>query len=458
MLSIVSRLGCAALAGGLALLLGGCDIQFRISAEDLMEPPTLTEEQAEIQRALTLAVGNSEIKYKYPQNGDYRSSYIFQDLDGDGHQEALVFYQSESQGQGTWFNILDQESDGSWRSVCGMPAPGSNRGDSDVDFVDFACLTQDERPNIVVGWSDERQSKMVMVYTYRDGNLSSDFSWDYTQLALSDLDGDGRTDMTLLSIDTHYTQVFLASRQEEGFDVVASSQLDREVLRFTQISAGFAQPGVPALFIDSDVEQGGQVFQVTDVITARTQNGATDLVNLLDDETVLLSPLTLRPAEDIFCRDADGDGVWEVPTMQLLPGYEDYWDEDPIYLTTYNALEDRQLSPVLSGVINTSHRYLVAFPDRWLGGQVTVVSQPENGEWTFLRYQGDLSDTSVPLLRIRVYSAKDYRDKFETDYFTLLDRQGLFEYYAAIPNTTDPLAITQQELQGMFSFLSEGGR
>ena len=53
--------------------------------------------------------------------------------------------------------------------------------------------------------------------------------------------------------------------------------------------------------------------------------------------------------------------------------------------------------------------------------------QPENGEWTFFVYNGDLQDTSQTLLRIRVYSAKDYHDKFDGDYFQLIGQKGLFE-------------------------------
>ena len=58
------------------------------------------------------------------------------------------------------------------------------------------------------------------------------------------------------------------------------------------------------------------------------------------------------------------------------------------------------------------------------------------------------------LLRIRVYSAKDYHDKFDGDYFQLIGQKGLFEYYAYVLPSQSELAITQQELTGeMFFFL-----
>lgn len=113
--------------------------------------------------------------------------------------------------------------------------------------------------------------------------------------------------------------------------------------------------------------------------------------------------------QNLFCRDIDNDSIIEIPTASTLPGYEDMLDEDALYLTTYNILTPNvQLTPEHSGVINTQHRYMLAFPQNWLSGKVSAVIQPENGELTFFAYNGDIMDISTPLLKLRVYSVKDY--------------------------------------------------
>lgn len=63
--------------------------------------------------------------------------------------------------------------------------------------------------------------------------------------------------------------------------------------------------------------------------------------------------------------------------------------------------------------------------------------------------------TPPPLwLKLRVYSVKDYHDKFDNDYFQLIGQKGLFEYYAYVVPSQSELAITQQQLrEEMFSFL-----
>lgn len=71
--------------------LTGC----QATIENLLTAPKLTQEQSEINQALINSSGSS-IKLKYPRGGEYRSAFVLQDIDSDGTQEALVFYESQS--------------------------------------------------------------------------------------------------------------------------------------------------------------------------------------------------------------------------------------------------------------------------------------------------------------------------------------------------------------------------
>ena len=93
---------------------------------------------------------------------------------------------------------------------------------------------------------------------------------------------------------------------------------------------------------------------------------------------------------------------------------------------------------------------MLLFPERWLEDQVTLVAQPESGEWKFIRYTGSLEDDADPLLRIRVYSKNDYHDRFESENFFLLAERGLFEYYASLPQQGTQLSLTREELESLF--------
>lgn len=444
------------LALGMVVSLGGCS-RLQTSVEDLMSPPVLTQEQAQIRSALSQVIGDPNIKYKYPQNGDYRSSFIFYDLDDDEEEEALVFYQSASKGAATWINILDRLDSGEWISVCETPAPNAA---ANIDFVSFEHLIDENTTNLVIGWEDDRSNKTVLAYRYNNNRLLPIFERDYTEIAITDLDSNGSTDLVLFYRQAQSTLVFLACKTENGFETVDSAQLDRGIVSFDNILSGKSSNSSNALFLDSTIDLYETPFQITDVISAKRQVGSTPkLVNLLDNEFVSLSQSTLRPAQNLFCRDIDGDGIVELPTITPLPGYTDVFDENSIFLTTYNTISSSsQLIARRSGVINTQHRYMIVFPDRWLKENVSAVVQPENGEWTFFAYTNELNDTSNPLLKIRVYSAKDYHDKFDDNYFHLIRQKGLFEYYAYLPKAPQKeglaeLAITEEELTNSMFFL-----
>ncbi len=74
------------------LLLSGCS-SFSINVEDLIEPPILSKEQAEITEALKKILNTGELKLKYPQYGEIHSPIIFENLDDDEEKEVIIFYE-----------------------------------------------------------------------------------------------------------------------------------------------------------------------------------------------------------------------------------------------------------------------------------------------------------------------------------------------------------------------------
>ena len=69
--------------------LSGCS-GFSSSTADLMRPPRLTPEQSAINEALTAAALTQTYTLKYPKSGEYRSAFVFHDIDGDGVEEAIA--------------------------------------------------------------------------------------------------------------------------------------------------------------------------------------------------------------------------------------------------------------------------------------------------------------------------------------------------------------------------------
>ena len=153
------------LTGCLLLLLSGCT--FGATVDALLTPPHLRGEQEQIYQALENAVGN-RITLQYPRSGDHLSAVMISDLDGDGQDEAAVFYRKESSlstENALRLNLLDQ-ADGTWMSVCDLPAEGA-----EVDRGFTADIGGRQR--LIIGYSQVDQSdKALVVYNYEGGTLA----------------------------------------------------------------------------------------------------------------------------------------------------------------------------------------------------------------------------------------------------------------------------------------------
>ena len=74
----------------LAFFLSGCSIG--VNVDNMLTPPKLSGQQEQIYQALKDTTG-SAISLKYPKSGSYLSAFIVSDIDGDGLDEAIVFYE-----------------------------------------------------------------------------------------------------------------------------------------------------------------------------------------------------------------------------------------------------------------------------------------------------------------------------------------------------------------------------
>lgn len=94
MLKIKGWLRAAALCAAFCLLLTGCSIPMQeetVQVEELLRAPRLAGDYGALQTALNDWLGESA-QLKYPLRGDLLSPFVLQDFDGDGEQDAAVFY------------------------------------------------------------------------------------------------------------------------------------------------------------------------------------------------------------------------------------------------------------------------------------------------------------------------------------------------------------------------------
>ncbi len=430
------------------LMLTSCSPSALLGVEDLLHPPKLTEEQTKIFEALQNDRGTSGIKLKYPRSGQFQSAFVLQDIDEDGQDEAIVFYELDSSKEAlARINILDQQ-DGEWHSQYDVPGMGRN-----IDYVRFANLSEPNSNDIVIGWDNANAAEMtVSVYTYKNQVLNTIFDSNYSEILISDLDANGMDEMLLLSNNTvtGASRARLVKGSKGKVFTVSGVSLSRSYNGYLQMIAGSLPGKSVAIFIDG-ITETGEIG--TEVLYLEEGNLVSAFKKDLQNSELLIG--TLRPAR-LACSDVNGDGYIEIPSMSLLPGYEEA--ESKMYFTQYLTLEIgavNQVSVAETNIVNQAEGYRLKFPESWVG-QVTVSQQVETGEMRFFVYQGNLDDDSRELLRIRVYSEKDYQDQFAVENYRTIKTKGLFRYYAYIPpNTEEPLAINYAQLRELFTLLTE---
>lgn len=425
------------------LLLGGCS-GVQLGVNELLEPPRLTAEQSAIYDAVELAVGTNAFKLKYPRRGENLSACVLDDLDGDGRDEAIVFYELTVNGlTSSWMSILT-ELDGVWKSRYQLPGEGG-----EIDFIDFAPIEAPDRDNIVVGWTIAGRDNLVCkVYAYSDAGVEMRYEGSYNEILIADVDGNGLSEMILCTKNLTRSAVMSLVKYRSGRIVRTSEvKMPTAMTDYAKLTYGRLTTGLGAVFAD--------IYLGSDEMTTA--------IAVVNDQQSVIEPLSYealgiyesfdRATPTLTCADVNGDGLIDIPVSTPLPGYSAALEREVLYLTEYMSVIAGELTCVKRAVVNFAAGYQLEIPDSWRD-TVTVRRQSDTGEWRFVLFDRSLDQSDVELLRIRVVSPSDYQDKFETAQYTVVGTKGVNSYEIHIPEARYPgYSITAQQAQSLFSLL-----
>ena len=415
-------------------LLCGCT-PLNLSTEDLMRPPQLSENQSQVYNALMAALGTSasNVSLRYPRSGDNRSAFIFHDLDGDGQDEAMVFYSLAGADDDLYVNIMEKGQSG-WYSTCDTPGAGSG-----VESVAFGSVSANDSRDILIGWAEDNSTVgQLSVMRYQDNALDTLYQGKYSRYTTADLDGDGTQELVLITMSSSGGKPFATLIQPDLNRLTAVSNLPFNVVMssFTQLQAGAVGGGLQGIVVDGYDGQDfvSEVFLVQDGrLTLPFASGS----DFYDQVT--------RKDGPVASRDVDGDGVLELPVQTQAPGGS---GDTKYYYTVYSHLNaDLTLTAVRQAYVSTEQSYTLFLPEGWL--ENVAVAATQGGETTFTDHSESAAGGGRILLRIRVYSEKDYQDKFDTDRYQKIGQRGNFLYYASVETGSD-LSITQSQLAQLF--------
>lgn len=435
------------------MMLTSCSATNVITSVDaLLRPPRLTDDQNDIYAALTSYLSGKEMHLVYPQKGEYLSAFIQQDLDGDGLDEAAVFYQLTASTSSAPINmaIMDRQS-GKWMVVSDVQLDGSG-------VEDFNVMESGSKPLIAVGltYAGESGNSLMQIFGMYGKELRLIFSRTYLAKTICDLTGDGKDEFLLVypnedseGVQSVQAGLFIADdSQEEAFIQAARCPINPEIVRYQQLSAVLPDwsrtSGNAHIYLDG--YRGGSML-TEELMVESGENGyeIENLTWLQSDETdgesypqrVMLNSM-----------DINGDGWYEIPGQQLLPGYTEE-STDVVYLTTWYRHNNRRYVPLYSAYVSSLLSYQFIFPADWIGN-VTAYRGPYGNEVTFSVWDEEKPMEDTALMSLRAVSIASWRSGKVSPEYEYLDSRGQIVFLARVIDTESRYSLTMADIRERF--------
>ena len=226
------------------------------NVEELLRAPQLSSTQNAVQTALNQYLGET-LQLKYPRGGDEMAPLLFEDLDGDGAQEAVVLYATEAGAKTVNVAVLEQTGE-DWNVAYDLPGLGA-----EVAQVEVVTLSQ-EGKQLVIGYANANMTeKYLVAYGYVDGQLHVMTTQAYDAYTAYDLFDTGFQQLLLVPPATQPGALSLQV-YEAGAGAVTLRQsisLDERLTRCTALEA--TKSGRRrGIVVSAELSAGGAANQV----------------------------------------------------------------------------------------------------------------------------------------------------------------------------------------------------
>ena len=421
----------------LGLMLSGCSFELR-SIDSLMRPPH-TATESELKNSINKLLGD-QISYRSPESGENHSAITLRDINGDGIDEAIVFYVKNDDVSVVRMCVLTQKDD-SWILVSDFAGNGNG-----VLSVSFDDLNSDSDEEIMVSWFlfDDKSQTVMSVYTSGLSEqmltVSACLSEPYNLMTVSDVFGSNGKQLIIaysnLTKKSEKTTLKLISIDaEDEVQLINEIKLDDRITKLSSIVSDIpAESTMPRFYIDAAISDTQSLTQVIE------WNSELDrFVFLLDGSAD--ADITVRNG-DLLCRDIDGDGIIEIPLSK--PMSESVNSDISLgFLLEWCKVDDERLVPSEYYVVNLVENYSLYYPAEWKN-KIFVKSDNAARTWNFVN-----TDDEV-LFNVTAFNFNEW-DENSANVTEMLMMQNDTVYCCTITPAGEIAGITEVDLLKYFS-------
>ncbi len=415
----------------IATVFCGCSFRISSSVDELISPISPFGDNADIKNAMDefAAKGYS---LKTPHNGDYIAAYSFYDLDGDGTDEALAFYEPYD-NLGTVNMAVISRSDKKWKVIENTQGMGV-----DVYSLNFADVDGDGASEIIVCWDTISNSTNHELAIYEFGSAGK-LRCFYDDLTVNnyiavDMVGDKTPELLMFELnsgDYSSAKAELYSFKNKKAKFISETKLDSHITSYVNITIETVD-GKNRVYADAIGSNGTSML--TEIL--RWSTGYDAIISpYYNYQTGLTSDSTRSIM--ITSRDIDGDGRLEVPiddkSVKKLP--------KDVACLNWRVYDDGPMLHVGYSLVPKNDGYLVNIPDSIIS-DITVKYNSKQKLMT-VRSKGDKKEifSVLPVLKA-TYS----KSKF-SEYQVMFEEKGY--YYLAKTGDSGKIKITSNELKTM---------
>ncbi|MDQ0114977.1 FG-GAP repeat domain-containing protein [Paenibacillus harenae] len=347
------------------ILSAGC--RYTAAPADLLQKPRIAEDKQVLVRAIEKELPDYS-KLTLPLREKNMEAIRTLDVDGDGVKEAIVSFYNE---YSTPELMVLRHSDGKWRSWVGIEQPMARQ----IAWLDIVDLDEDGVMELLVGWTGAFESSNVLeLYTFHGKTERNDRgslvlkpleSLPYSYAETGDLNGDGKTELALLTESHTNREMEEPAFQLEIYNLengilskIVEQRLFSDVNAYDRLLIGQISPRHSGIVLEASTGAHGTFTSMY----VWEKRGLRLVYPSPDDQA---SGISGKPT---MSNDVNGDGIIELSWVREAPEVTGVPYVDTVWINDWVQWDGKEsFTPVMEEFTDSSYGLTMRIPGEWSG-------------------------------------------------------------------------------------------